>query len=231
MDKLLLAERDIPLRDGLVELLRRQYDITTCADGRTCLELLETLRPKVAIIDLALTELEGLYVIEQCQDFRPDILLCITDFSNDYVSQTLQDLGVDYIFLKPCLPRSIVTRLESIAAHTPAPGHVDLQARTGRILMACRIQSHTEGFLYLKIAIPLFRQDRSQLLCKEIYGAIVQIYSLSGWKLVERSIRSAIHGAWEIDPGPLQELFPGITEPPTNKAFISRIAELLDDTD
>lgn len=231
MDKLLLAERDIPLRDGLVELLRRQYDITTCADGRTCLELLETLRPKVAIIDLALTELEGLYVIEQCQDFRPDILLCITDFSNDYVSQTLQDLGVDYIFLKPCLPRSIVTRLESIAAHTPAPGHVDLQARTGRILMSCRIQSHTEGFLYLKIAIPLFRQDRSQLLCKEIYGAIVQIYSLSGWKLVERSIRSAIHGAWEIDPGPLQELFPGITEPPTNKAFISRIAELLDDTD
>ena len=231
MDKLLLAERDIPLRDGLMELLRRQYDITTCADGRTCLELLETLRPKVAIIDLALTELEGLYVIEQCQAFRPHILLCITDFSNDYVSQTLQDLGVDYIFLKPCLPRSIVTRLESIAAHTPAPGHVDLQARTGRILMACRIQSHTEGFLYLKIAIPLFRQDRSQLLCKEIYGAIVQIYSLSGWKLVERSIRSAIHGAWEIDPAPLQELFPGITEPPTNKAFISRIAELLDDPD
>ena len=231
MDKLLLAERDISLRDGLVELLRRQYDITTCADGRTCLELLETLRPKVAIIDLALTELEGLYVIEQCQDFRPDILLCITDFSNDYVAQTLQDLGVDYIFLKPCLPRSIVTRLESIAAHTPSPGHVDLQTRTGRILMSCRIQSHTEGFLYLKIAIPLFRQDRSQLLCKEIYGAIVQIYSLSGWKLVERSIRSAIHGAWEIDPGPLQELFPGITEPPTNKAFISRIAELLDDLD
>lgn len=231
MDKLLLAEQDISLRDGLVELLRRQYDITTCADGRTCLELLETLRPKVAIIDLALTELEGLYVIEQCQDFRPDILLCITDFSNDYVAQTLQDLGVDYIFLKPCLPRSIVTRLESIAAHTPSPGHVDLQTRTGRILMSCRIQSHTEGFLYLKIAIPLFRQDRSQLLCKEIYGAIVQIYSLSGWKLVERSIRSAIHGAWEIDPGPLQELFPGITEPPTNKAFISRIAELLDDTD
>ena len=147
------------------------------------------------------------------------------------MAQTLQDLGVDYIFLKPCLPRSIVTRLESIAAHTPSPGHVDLQTRTGRILMSCRIQSHTEGFLYLKIAIPLFRQDRSQLLCKEIYGAIVQIYSLSGWKLVERSIRSAIHGAWEIDPGPLQELFPGITEPPTNKAFISRIAELLDDTD
>ena len=45
MDKLLLAERDASLRDGLVDLLRRQYDITTCTDGRTCLELLETLRP------------------------------------------------------------------------------------------------------------------------------------------------------------------------------------------
>lgn len=231
MDKLLLAERDIPLRDELVELLRRRYDITTCADGRTCLELLENLRPKVAIIDLALTELEGLYVIEQSQAFRPDILLCITDFATDYVVQTLQDLGVDYIFRKPCQPRSIVTRLESIAAHTPAPGHVDLQARTGKILMDCRIPPHTEGFLYLKIAIPLFHQDQSQLLCKEIYGAIVQIYSLSGWKLVERSIRSAIHAAWELDADAFQTLFPGSTEPPTNKAFISRIAQLLDDPD
>ena len=94
MDKLLLAERDTSLREGLVDLLRRQYDITTCTDGRTCLELLETLRPKVAIIDLALTELEGLYVIEQSLDFQPPVLLCVTDFSNDYVTQTLQDLGV-----------------------------------------------------------------------------------------------------------------------------------------
>ena len=231
MDKLLLAERDAPLRDELMELLRRRYEITTCTDGRTCLELLESLRPKVAIIDLALTELEGMYVIEQSVDFQPDILLCITDFSNDYVSQTLQDLGVDYIFLKPCQPRSIVTRLESIAAHLPKSGHTDLQARTGRILMDCRIQPHTEGFLYLKIAIPLFHQDQSQLLCKEIYGAIVQIYSLSGWKLVERSIRSAIHAAWELDPDAFQKLFPGITDPPTNKAFISRVAQLLDDTE
>ena len=228
MDKLLLAERDAPLRDGLVELLRRKYDVTTCVDGRTCLELLETLRPDVAIIDLALTELEGLYVIEQSRDFQPPILLCITDFSNDYVSRTLQDLGVDYIFLKPCQPRSVVARLESIASHMPAPGHVDLQARTARILMSFNLQPHNEGFLYLKIAIPLFHQDPSQLLCKEVYGAIVQIYRLSGWKLVERSIRSAIHAAWEADPQRWEELFPGLTAPPTNKAFISRICELLD---
>ena len=97
--------------------------------------------------------------------------------------------------------------------------------------MDCRIPPHTEGFLYLKIAIPLFHQDQSQLLCKEIYGAIVQIYSLSGWKLVERSIRSAIHAAWELDADAFQTLFPGSTEPPTNKAFISRIAQLLDDPD
>ena len=59
--------------------------------------MLESLRPRVAIIDLALTELEGMYVIEQSLDFQPPILLCITDFSTDYVVQTLQDLGVGYI--------------------------------------------------------------------------------------------------------------------------------------
>ena len=59
MDKLLLAEPDDLLRNGLLEFLRRTYDVTVCKNGRTVLELLDTMRPKVAIIDLSLTELDG----------------------------------------------------------------------------------------------------------------------------------------------------------------------------
>ena len=229
MDKLLIAERDVPLRDGLVDLLRRQYDITLCSDGKTALELLETLRPKVAILDLALPELEGIYVLEQAAEFLPPIVLCITDFCNDYVVQTIQDLGVDYIFRKPCQPRAIVTRLEHLSSHVPGPGHPDLQTRTGEFLLSLHFSPKTDGFQYLKVSIPLFHQDTTQLLCKEIYGAIVSIYGLTGWKAVERSIRSAIHQAWQTDPKTWGPYFPGLNEAPTNKAFICRIAQILDE--
>ena len=223
MDKLLLAERDTALRDGIVELLRRQYDITTCADGRTCLELLESLRPKVAIIDLALTELDGMYVIEHSLDFQPPILLCITDFSNDYVAQSLLDLGVDYSFLKPCFPRAIAARLDHLSRHIPSPEHADLQTRTAMLLQSLNIAPKSDGFQYLKIGLPLFHQDPNQLICKELYGAIAKICRLSGWKPVERSIRVAIQNAWAVDPSAWEPYFPGLKAPPTNKAFICQI--------
>lgn len=229
MDKLLLAERETSLREGLVDLLRRQYDITTCTDGRTCLELLETLRPKVAIIDLALTELEGLYVIEQSLDFQPPIVLCVTDFATDYVVQTLQDLGVSYIFRRPCFPRAIAARLEHISRHVPAPGHTDLQAKTAQLLQSMNFASKSDGYQYLKIGLPLFYQDQSQLICKELFGTIAQICGLGSWKPVERSIRAAIHQAWGKDPALWQRYFPGLESPPTGKAFICQMVHFLDE--
>lgn len=228
MDKLLLAERDAALRNGLVELLRRQYDITVCTDGQTCLELLETLRPKAAIIDLSLTELDGMYVIEHSMDFHPPILLCITDFSNDYVAQTLLDLGVDFSFRKPCFPRAIAARLEHLSRHVPSPEHADLQTKTALLLQSINFAPKSDGFQYLKIGLPLFYQDSNQLICKELYGTIAQICGLSGWKPVERSIRSAIQTAWHLDPSAWEVYFPGLKTPPTSKAFICQIIHHLD---
>lgn len=230
MDKLLLAEPDDVLQKGLLDLLRRSYDVTVCTNGRVVLELLQTMRPKVAIIDLSLTELDGLYVIEQALDYRPPVLLCVTNLSNDYIVQTLQDLGVDFIFRRPCQPRAIVSRLEHILAHVPAPRHLDLQTITVQHLLSLRLPPKSDGFQYLKIAIPQYIQDPTQLLCKEIYGSIVSIYSLSGWKVVERSIRRIIQDAWKQYPELWEPWFPGATEAPTNKAFICRIAQLLEDS-
>lgn len=229
MDKLLIAERDASLRDGLVELLRHKYDITTCTDGRTCLELLHSLRPEAAIIDLALTELEGIYVIEQALDHLPPIVLCVTDFATEYVAQTLQDLGVDYLFRRPCFPRAIAARLEHLAAHRPQPGQPDLQTRTARLLQSMGFIPKSDGFQYLRIGMPLFYQDPTQLICKELYASIAHICGLNSWKPVERSIRSAIHAAWSAAPSLWEPYFPGLDAPPTGKAFICQMVQHLED--
>ena len=230
MDKLLLAEPDDLLRNGLLEALRRQYDVVVCTNGRMVLELLQTTQPKVAIIDLSLTELDGLYVIEQALDVLPPIVLCVTDFCNDYIVQTLQDLGIDYVFRRPCQPQIITARLEHLSSHVPVSHPLDLQSITCQHLLSLRLPPQSDGFLYLKIAIPMYFQDPSQLLCKEIYGTIVRICNLSGWKVVERSIRRVIQDAWKQSPHLWETWFPDFKEPPTNKAFICRIAQLLEES-
>ena len=229
MDKVLIAGIGSAFHRELVEMLRRRYDITTCGDGRTALELLQSLRPRAFIYDLTLPELEGIYVLEQALEFRPPILLCISDFCNDYVAQTLQDLGVDYIFRTPCQPRTVLARLDHLCAHVPSPGHCDLQTRTGQILLSLGIPPKSDGFRYLKIAITLYFQDSTLLLCKEIYGAIAQLNGLSGWKPVEHSIRKSICLGWNTGNPRWAELFPGAMREPSNKAFICRISQLLEE--
>ena len=229
MDKILIAWDNFSLRSELVELLRRQYDITLCADGKTALELMERLQPTVAILDLGLPELDGVTLVERAITFLPPITFCITDFYNDYVVQALQDMGVGYVFRRPCQPRSILARLEDFRARLAANAGSNNRVTVTQILLSLHFAPHTDGFLYLKMAIPLYRQDPSQLLCKEIYGAVVQVYGLSGWKVVEHSIRNAIQNAWNADPDAWKIYFPNHTSAPSNKAFISRICEILND--
>ena len=230
MRKLLIAETDSVLCGALVELLRRSYDITTCADGGTAAELIRTLRPDVLILDLMLPVKDGFYILEETADCLPPVILGISDFSNPYMNQTARDLGVQYLVIKPCLPRSIVSRLDHILHHVPTPGRGDGQSRSAKLLLELWFNPGTDGFRFLKIAIPLYAQDPQQRICKELYTAIAGICGAGSWNQVERSIRSAIESAWKLQAPAWAAWFPGCTASPTNKTFISRLSQELMDS-
>lgn len=230
MQKLLIAECDTALREGLVELLRRQYDITLCADGDTAISLLESLRPDAVILDLVLPEKEGFFVLEESAAFLPRVVLGITDFSNDYVSQTAQELGISYLFRKPCQPRVIAGRLAHLMQYLPASTPSDAQSITAQILLRLHFNPKNDGFRFLKVSIPLYAQDPNQRLCKELYADIATICGAGSWNQVERSIRSAIENAWREAPECWEQYFPGAKESPTGKTFISRISQELKDS-
>ena len=66
------------------------------------------------------------------------------------------------------------------------------------------------------------------MLTKELYGTVAQQFHASAAQ-VERSIRTAIHSAWQSrDERVWQRFFPtgagGIVRRPTNGEFISRLA-------
>ena len=230
MRKLLIAEADAVICGALVDLLRRSYDITTCADGGTASELIRSLRPDALILDLMLPVKDGFYILEETEDVRPPVVLAISDFSNDYMTQTARELGVQYMIIKPCLPRVIVSRLEHLIHHVPAPDQSDGQSRAAQLLLEFQFSPKNDGFRFLKIGIPLYAQDPQQRICKELYTAIAGICGAGSWNQVERSIRSAIDAAWRTRTSAWSKYFPGTDTPPTGKTFISRLAQILMDS-
>ena len=229
MRKLLIAEGDETLRGALVELLRRSYDITVCADGGAASELIRSLRPDAVILDLMLPVKDGLYIMEENADVRPPVVLGISDFNNDYITQTARDVGIHFLLRKPCLPRVVASRLEHLVNHIPDPQYSDGQSRAANLLLEFRFNPKIDGFRFLKIAIPLYAQDPHQRVCKELYVAIAQICGAGSWNQVERSVRSAIEGAWNTRADAWARYFPGAEAPPTGKRFISRLAQVLID--
>ena len=111
MRKLLIAESDDALRSALTQQLRRTWDITVCSDGSTVIELLPTLRPDAMILNLNLPNMDGLYILQQTAACLPRIVVGIAGFCNDYVSQASRELGLSYMFRKPCLPHVVAARL------------------------------------------------------------------------------------------------------------------------
>ena len=229
MRRLLIAETDPVLCSALVDLLRRSYDITTCADGGTASDLIRKIRPNVMILNLILPVKDGFYILEENQDILPSVILCISDFSNDYMSQTARDLGASYMVVKPCLPRVIVSRLEHLVDHLPVAHHGDGQSRAAKLLLEFKFNPKVDGFRFLKIGIPLYAQDPQQRICKELYAGIAGICGAGNWNQVERSIRSAIDAAWQLHGDAWARYFPGAESPPTGKTFISRLAQVLID--
>ena len=89
-----------------------------------------------------------------------------------------------------------------------------------------------DGYRQLALALPLFAANPQQLLTKELYPAVARLCSCKDGRSVEHSIRKAIHAAWlHRDNAIWRKYFligsGGAASCPTNKEFICRLAELL----
>ena len=225
MLKILIADGSEPFTDALTEVFKKDFQLKVCHDGETALELLQSYTPDILILNFILPYKDGLTLLQESAH-RPKIILAVTPYTNPYIEQTAANFGVQYIMIMPKVEALRVRLMDMIAA--------DLAPRdepTSQVMVHLHILNfftHLDGYHQLCIGVPLFLQNPGMRLSKELYPVIAEHFGLPDPRTVEHSVRKAITAAWaRRNPTVWEKYFPGSRTCPTNKAFISRLAEML----
>lgn len=222
MLKLLVADMSAEFTGVLEKTLRGEFEMQICHDGETALELLQQFKPDVLIFHFLLPFKDGLTVLQESA-FRPRVIMALTHYLPPYTEKRAADLGVQYILLSPTI-NTLRVRLMDLIAENQAKE----ETRVAVHLHTLGFRSNLDGYRQLCEGIPIYAQNPGMLMSKELYPAIGEIFSLPDCRTVEHSIRKAVADAWSRrDPVLWEKYFPGATEAPTNKAFISKLAEML----
>ncbi len=231
MPKLLIADPSEEFRQSLSGALAGMGVVRTCATGAQALELLQSFRPDILVLDLTLPELDGISLLHRAVEagLRPAVL-ATTWFISTYVSAAMSRLEVNYVLQKPCNVAALVGHISDLAAELQpaAITQADLRSASSNLLLSLGFSSKLDGFAYLQAALPIYMEDSTQAITKELYAAVGKLYNKDG-KQVERSIRNAISIAYNLRDDALWRDFfpcpPGSPLPrPTNGNFIARMA-------
>ncbi len=224
--RVLIADGAEDFRMALGECLAGDFSLRSCGGGREALALLESFQPQAVVLDMMLPELDGISLLQAAGARQaPPMVLATTRYLSDYLLESANQLGVQYLMVKPCDAQVTAARLRDMTQRLrPAPSpEPDIRARLAGLLQTLDISGKLNGYGYLLEAVPYFGDHPGLSITKELYPAVAACCG-SKASQVERSIRSAIQTAWERQPEAWSAWFP---HRPTNAEFISRLAELL----
>lgn len=222
----------------LADMIGGEADLTVCAQtasGEELLDLIARHRPDVVVMDLMLSGMDGLEVLEELGEDRPKVLV-LSAFGGPALAGQISQRGGDYCMLKPCRPQSVVERARLLcdvpALQLQEEGDArDLERQVTAIIHEIGVPAHIKGYQYLREAIGLAVADMEIInaVTKVLYPAVAKKFGTTASR-VERAIRHAIEVAWDRgDLETLQKYF-GYTVSnakgkPTNSEFIAMIAD------
>lgn len=204
------------------------YQALTCAGAEEGAGLLREHRPQVLILNPYLYGIDGITFLEEIQDLKPDVVITVSTDYPAYMRLRLLELGVGYLLLSPCSIEVITRRVKDMLQKSalPVPPEAgQIVAKHLRILGF----SNQLGVRQTVVGVPLFAQDRTQRMTKDLYPAIAKLCGCNNWNQVESDIRDMKKKLWKKrDKKVWDRYFPGVTSCPTNHVFISRLADILE---
>ena len=103
--RVLIADADENFRDALADALKEEGDMEVVAvtdDGEKAVELARDLRPDVVILDLILSKMDGLEVLEALNYDGGPRCLVLSALAKGRTAELAAAKGADYSLMKPC---------------------------------------------------------------------------------------------------------------------------------
>lgn len=227
MLRLLIADSDDTFLQAASQAFSADFEVMTCQDGETAMELLSTFCPQALIINLYLPYKDGLTVLQQAATLPP-VTIATTSMLLPYVEKVCFDLKIGYLMVSPCLNALRVQTILMTNQWQNSQSPADLRSQVVFHLHNLNFQTHRTGYRQLCDAIPLYFRDRDVCLDTVLYAQIAEIHNKSGNKAVERAMRAVIEYAWaHRDKLVWNKYFPHQTTCPSNKIFFDAIADHL----
>ncbi len=214
--------------------------IASTNDGGRAIELLQEVEADFLVTDMMLPTADGVAVTKAAFALeKPPKILVLADFMTEFVGHLLRSVGVEYVLLKPCTPRSVLERLDEIRKSMmnlspyARERERNVEAMVTSMIHEIGVPAHIKGYQYLREAIIIAVNDMDVInaITKVLYPQVAKTFATTPSR-VERAIRHAIEVAW--DRGDLETLqrFFGYTVSntkgkPTNSEFIALIADKL----
>lgn len=228
--KILIADPSPGFCQALSDLLGNSFRLLSCQDGSSALELLDRFHPDVLVVDLTLPGLDGLSLLRSAMAATPrPACLATTRFLSQYIESAINELGVDYVMMKPCDMQALADRILDLTSQNAPPPTQD--SSIANTLIGLDVAASRQGFPCLETAIMLYLRSPGISMTKELYPQVGKVLERSA-SSVERSIRSCIHNAWDHRDEKVWRLYfradrNGNVPRPSNARFIANVAEHL----
>ena len=246
---------NVVIADSGYELLSKQLQLQlgekieivgmTC-DGEQAYDIVCKQRPDILLIDVFITNVDGLEVVEQIranEELNDTKIMFLTNVGSPRIISMAFNLGADYYMMKPCDSKVLAKRILQMAGmvklhgeervSSPQQNMNSIENDVTEIIREIGIPAHIKGYQYIREGIIMAINDMNMLnyITKLLYPSIAKKYKTTS-SSVERAIRHAIEVAWSRGKIEVIEEMFGYTVSagkgkPTNSEFIALIADKL----
>ncbi len=217
------------------------YEVSGIAhDGINGLKTIEEKRPNFVIMDLLLTGIDGLGVLDCINEKKIETkVIILSSLMREEIVTQAMNKGARYYMAKPFNFELLKQRMSAIAEggsftednSVHEVRKISLEEKISRIFINVGIPPHIKGYSYLRESVKLVIKNPNVInhITKELYPQVGEYFNTTASK-VERAIRHAIEVAW--NRGRIESInqILGVrayvgAEKPTNGEFIALIAD------
>ena len=248
--KLVIADAGYEILSKQLKATDYNIDILAASDdGSTIYDSVIREEPDVLILDVFLSNQDGLEVLEQVrtvEKLKDMKIVFLSEVGSPRIINMAFGMGADYYIMKPCSPMILAERIMQIASTDQTDDEEQSAINKDRIFMANTLENevtdiireigipaHIKGYQYIREGIIMAVNDGNMVnyITKLLYPTIAKKYKTTS-SSVERAIRHAIEVAWsrgkiEVLNGMFGYTVSAGKGKPTNSEFIALISDKL----